>query len=199
MIADMTLMRLMCARICHDLAAPASAVAMGLEMLAEAPQDLAIRDLVNYSAQSTISKLELFRCLTGFSGIQNKPTGTDLQKALRTYWPDHKISAIWELEDLEKIQGPLARLLLATLLTAADGLARGGTLTIDSNFTITAEGPMAQLREEISQSLTGQTPLSRQTAGTIIAFFAYALAHSLSCKLHIQAINENQFQVHIRS
>lgn len=198
MTADMTLMHLMCARICHDLAAPASAVAMGLEMLAEAPQDLAVRDLVNDSAQSTISKLEIFRCLTGFSGMPDKPAGTDLEKALRTYWPSHKISTIWQVEDLEKIQGPPARLLLATLLTAADGLARGGTLTIGSHFTITAEGPTAQLREEITRSLTGQMPLSRQTAGTIIAFLAYALAHSLGCKLHIQAINEKQFQVHIR-
>lgn len=195
MITDMTLMRLMCARICHDLAAPAGAVAMGLEMLFEASQDGAMRDLVSASAQATIAKLEVFRYLTGLSGVENKPTGADLERALGAYWPDHKISVRWA-GDLEKLQGTSARLALATILTAADGLSRGGRLTIDANFHITACGPMARLREESAQALTGQTSLSEQTAGTIIPFFAHALASSLGIRLHIQAIDETQFQIY---
>ena len=53
---DMTLMHLMCAKICHDLSAPLSAVAMGLEMLTpDALGDKTTHDLVAYSAQSTIA------------------------------------------------------------------------------------------------------------------------------------------------
>ena len=195
MTTDMTLMHLMCAKICHDLAAPASAVAMGLEMLSEAPQDTPTRDLVSYSAQSTISKLELFRCLTGFAGMSNKPTGTDLEKTLKNYWPDNKISVTWKVANLENLQGPPARLLLATVLTAADGLPHGGTLTVEPNFSITAIGPTAHLREESAHALTGKSTLSQQTAGTIVAFFANTLAHSLGGKLQIQTGAENQFQI----
>lgn len=191
----MTLMHLMCAKICHDLAAPVSAVAMGLEMLSEAPQDLATRDLVHFSTQSTISKLETFRCLTGFSGMQDKPTGGDVEKTLRTYWPDNKISVTWKTGDLEKIQGSPARLLLAMILTAADGLSRGGTLTVDRDLRITAQGATAHLREASVQALTGQTSLSQQTSGTIVAFFACTLAHRLGSKLQVQTIDENQFQI----
>ncbi|MCE3231554.1 MAG: hypothetical protein K0R76_255 [Alphaproteobacteria bacterium] len=194
MMTDMALMHLMCAKICHDLAAPASAVAMGLEMLSDAPQDLTTHDLIAYSAQSTISKLEVFRCLTGFSDMPNKPTGTDLERALRGYWPDHKVSIVWP-EDLEKLQGPSARLLLATILTAADGLPRGGTLTVDTNHNVTAQGPMARLREESAQALTGESPLSQQSARTIIAFLAHALAHSSGRKLQVQILEENGFQI----
>lgn len=191
----MTLMHLMCAKICHDLSAPASAVAMGLEMLSESPQDTPTRDLIHYSANATISKLELFRCLTGFSGMANKPTGTDLEKALKNYWPDNKISVTWKMSDLENLQGPPARLLLATILAAADGLPRGGTLTIHPQLTVTAEGPTARLREEAVKALTGQTPLSQQSAHTIVPFFAYTLAKNLGGKLQIHKENENQFQI----
>jgi len=197
MAAEMTLMHLMCAKICHDLAAPASAVSMGLEMLSEAPNDTATRDLIAYSAQSTITKLELFRCLTGFSGMANKPTGIDLEKALKNYWPDNKISLTWNLQDLETIQGPHARLLLAILLTAADGLPRGGTLAVQPSFRVLAEGPTAHLRPEITQTLTGQTSLLQQTANTIIPFFANMLAQSLDQRIQIQTDDENYFQIQV--
>ncbi len=197
MMTDMTLMHLMCAKICHDLSAPASAVAMGLEMLSEAPQDASIRELIDYSAKATISKLELFRCLTGFSGMSNKPTGIDLEKTLKNYWPDHKVTVTWKVSDLGSLQGPPARLLLATILAAADGLPRGGTLTIYPQLSVMAEGPTARLREEASQALTGQTPLSQQSASTIVPFFAHTLAQNLGGKLQVHAENENQFQIQI--
>ncbi len=194
MITDMTLMHLMCAKICHDLAAPIGAVAMGLEILSDTPQDEATRDLIHYSAQSTISKLETFRCLTGFAGMQDKPTAIDVQKALHAYWPDNKISVVWKIGGLEKIQGAPARLLLAMILTASDGLPQGGTITIDRNLCIIAEGTMAHLREMTAQAFTGETPLTQQTSGTIVAFFACALATRLGSKLHVQTIDENRFQ-----
>lgn len=197
MTTDMTLMHLMCAKICHDLSAPASAVAMGLEMLSNAPQDAPTRDLVHYSAQSTISKLELFRCLTGFSGMANKPTGIDLEKSLKNYWPDHKVTVIWKVGNLEDLQGPPARLLLAAILTAADGLPRGGTLTIHPQLRVIAEGPTARLREEATQALIGQTPLPQQSASTIIPFFAHTLAQNLGGKFQVHTENENQFQIHM--
>ena len=194
-MTDMTLMHLMCAKICHDLSAPASAVAMGLEMLSEAPQDISTRDLIHYSAKATISKLELFRCLTGFSGMADKPTGIDLEKALKNYWPDNKVTITWEVSNLESLQGPPARLLLATILTAADGLPRGGALTVHPRLNVTAEGPTARLREEAAQALTGQTPLSQQSANTIVPFFAHALAKNLGGKLQILTESDNQFQI----
>jgi hypothetical protein len=168
---------------------------MGLEMLSEAPQDATTRDLVTYSSKATISKLELFRCLTGFSGAPTKPTGIDLEKALKNYWPDNKISVTWKIQELEKLQGPPARLLLATLLTAADGLPRGGTLTVEPNLSITAEGPNAILREDSGLALTGKSNLSQQTASTIVAFFAQTLAQNLGSKLEMKAVSENKFQI----
>lgn len=194
-MTDMTLMHLMCAKICHDLSAPASAVAMGLEMLSEAPQDVPTLDLIHYSAKATISKLELFRCLTGFSGMANKPTGIDLEKTLKNYWPDNKITVTWKVNDLESLQGHPARLLLATILTAADGLPRGGTLTVHPQLNVRAEGPTARLREEAVQALTGQTPLSQQSANTIVPFFAHTLAKNLGSKLQIHTESDTQFQI----
>lgn len=197
MKTDMTLMHLMCAKICHDISAPASAVAMGLEMLAEAPQDIPTQDLIHYSAQSTISKLEVFRSLTGFSNTINKPTGLDLERTLKNYWPDNKIIIMWKVDDLESIQGPSARLLLATVLTAADGLPRGGTIIVNPNLSVSAQGPMAHLRDETAQAIIGKTQLSQQTAGTVIAFFANTLAQNLEAKLQIQTLDENQFQIQL--
>lgn len=195
MTTNLTLMHLMCAKICHDLAAPASAVAMGLEMLESSPQDPSTLSLVNFSAQSTISKLEVFRCLTGFAGLADKPTGSDLEKALKNYWSDSKVSVTWNVSDLNKIQGAHARLLLATLLTTADGLPRGGNITVGPNFTITADGPTARLREEAASALSGKTALPQQTSGTIVAYFAHTLAKGLGYKLSLETVSENQFQI----
>ena len=195
MTMDMTLMHLMCAKICHDLSAPASAVTMGLEMLEQNPQDPTTRELIHYSARSTISKLELFRCLTGFSGNANKPTGLDVQKALQNYWPENKISVNWRVQNLETLQGPPARLVLAAIVTAADGLPRGGTLTVHANLSITAEGPTALLREEAALALTGKTSLDHQTAGTIVAYFASTLAKNMGGTLQIAIPADNQFQI----
>lgn len=199
MATDMTLMHLMCARICHDLAAPASAVAMGLEMLLGDTQDPTTHDLIAYSAQSTISKLEVFRCLTGFSSVPNKPTGVDLEKALKGYWPDNKITISWKIENLEALRGPSARLILAILLTAADGLPRGGVLTVHPTvhpgLMVIAQGPTAVLREDVAHAVTGQTSVSQQTAATIVGFFAHALAEGLGSAIHLQTVDNSQFQI----
>jgi histidine phosphotransferase ChpT len=197
MTSDMTLMHLMCAKICHDISAPASAVTMGLEMLSQAPKDKSTLDLVTQSANSTTTKLEMFRCLTGFSNMPNKPTAIDLEKTLKAYWPDNKINVVWRAANLETIQGPPARLLLATILTAADGLPRGGTLTVEPNLSITADGPTALLREETTSALTGKTSLSQQTASTVVAYFASTLAQLLGGKLQIKTLAENKFQIQL--
>jgi hypothetical protein len=169
----------------------------GLEMLAQTPQDLSTRDLIAYSSQSTISKLELFRCLTGFSGMDNKPTGVDLEKALKNYWPDNKISVAWKIQNLEDLQGPSARLILAALLTAADGLPRGGTLTVNPNLQIVAEGPTARLRDDAMHALTGHTSLKQQSAGTIVPYFANTLAQNLGGNIRFEVVGENQFQIEL--
>jgi len=188
----------MCAKICHDISAPASAVTMGLEMLTQTPQDHSIYEILNYSAQSTTSKLEVFRCLTSFSSMPNKPTGPDIEKALKNYWPDKKIHVTWQSSKLDNLQGQPARLLLAVLLTAADGLPKGGTLTVETPSRIFAEGPTAYLQEEKRQALTGQTLISQQTVHTVIAFFAHTLAYSLKKKLQINVMGEKLFYIEIQ-
>jgi histidine phosphotransferase ChpT len=197
MTDDLTLMHLMCAKLCHDLAAPAGAVTMGLEMLAEAPLDLTTRNLVHFSAQSTISKLELFRCLTGYAGMTNKPTGTDVENTLKNYWHDGKLSVIWKTSDLNALQGPPARLLLATLLMAADGLPRGGTLMVEPDLSITARGPAALIREDVVCALSEKSTTSQQTASTIVAYFAKVLAEGVGRKFQIIADKEDEFQIQL--
>jgi histidine phosphotransferase ChpT len=195
---DMTLMHLMCTKICHDLSAPLSAVAMGLEMLTpDAPGDKTTHDLVAYSAQSTIAKLEIFRCLTGFAAIAQRPTGLDIEKALKNYWIDQKIVVSWQTKGLERLQGSPARLLLAMLLTAAEGLPRGGTLTVHPNLKITAKGLCANLQEEQVQALTGKANLPQATPRAIIACFAGILAKNLGLTLQVEQKNEGEFDVYM--
>jgi histidine phosphotransferase ChpT len=197
---NINLMHLMCARICHDLSAPLSAVAMGLEMLTpDNHGDRVTRDLIAYSTQSTITKLEAFRCLTGFANIPTKPTGIDLERVLKDYWGDQKISVVWQMKEQEALQGIAARLLLAVLLTAAEGLFRGGILTVHPNLKITAKGPVATLPEEQVQALTGKGALNQATPRVIIAYFGGILAKNLGVKLRIEQKNESEFDIHIDS
>lgn len=194
MTTEFMLMHLMCAKICHDLAAPAGAVTMGLEMLEEAPQDFTTRKLIAFSAQSTIAKIELFRSLTGFAGLATKPTLQDIKQALKNYWPESKITLQWPSEDFS-LEGPPARLLLAMILTAAEGLIRGGTLTIHTPSHLTAEGPSASLREDVAKALTGQTDIDQQSASTIIPYFTHTLAKSVGKTLEIHQSSETEFHM----
>lgn len=199
MSTDLTLMHLMCAKICHDLAAPLGAISLGLEMLADSSEPTQgpnpTLDLIHYSTQAAISKLELFRCLTGFASIPEKPTGMDLKKALQNYGDDRKITLSWQIKDWENLKGPPIRLILGAILTASSGLPRGGTLTIHPNFSITAQGPGAHLREDISLALLGQSGLPQQCANTIVAFFASVVAQNLGGKFRVETLSPDQFQI----
>lgn len=191
----------MCAKICHDLAAPVSAIAMGLEMLEDtrAANEATTRNLVIYSTRATAAKIEVFRCLTGFSSEQDKPTGNDLIRAVNNYWESSKLKLDWQAGEPEKIKGTPARLLLAVLLTAAEGLCHGGTLILHKNLNITAQGRAARLRDDNHVALTGQSALADQTVRTVVPFFAYLLAQGLGGKMVVEYEREDQFTVRFLS
>jgi histidine phosphotransferase ChpT len=193
---DFFLMHLMCARICHDLSAPVSAIAMGLEMLEEEKSSSdgknATKKLLDSSISSTIAKIEVFRSLTGFSGQLDKPTGMDLKQVLDGYWPDDKIKIKWETANVESLKGSPARLILAVLLIAAEAIYNGGTLTVHENFDITAEGFPAKLRPESKSVFKGEFCVEDITVKTIVAYFAFLLSQELGGEIDVNTEFDNQ-------
>lgn len=196
--SSFTFAHLMCAKFCHDLAAPLSAAKMGLEMLQESPTDQTISGLIQESTESAIARLNIFRCLTGYTSTPEKPTAEDLHKALTDYL-DKKIHLQWNLQNSGLPSGNPARLLLALILTASETLIRGGTVLVSPNFKITATSQSTPLmiRDDLVDLFNKRTPLTQQSPRTIIPYFAIVLAEQLGGKLQLSTPTE--FELHLEA
>lgn len=198
--SSLTFNHLMCAKFCHDLAAPLGAARMGLEMLQESPSDPTIPMLIQESTESAIARLNIFRCLTGYASTPTKPTGSDIHTALRDYL-DKKTHLQWDLQEPNLPEGAAARLLLALILTASDTLFRGGTLTVSPHFKVTAktENGSPMLHEEILNLFEGEPSLSQQTPKSIIAYFATILAKQMGGRITINKSEPSILQLQVVS
>jgi len=154
-------------------------------MLNASPTDKSIQTLVTHSAESTVAKLELFRCLTGYAGSKDKPTAEDVEKALNKVWSEGKIRLELQLPSPGEISGPPARLLLAMVLTAAESLHRGGTIKVRANFTITASGAGARVDDLTAQAIHGKQDLHSLSVRTIVPYFAHFLAQDLGADIRL--------------
>jgi histidine phosphotransferase ChpT len=191
---DFSLMNYMCSKMCHDFAAPLGAIKMGVEMLEDNASDKETRELLHASVDACIAKLDLFRCLTGFSGAMTKPTVQDIHHVLQRNL-NKNIQLDWKIAPAADIAGPAARLLLSMTLIAADTLPRGGGIIVTPSFTITAEGGGVNLKEEvISMMKTSKPPLSSRE---IISYFAITLARYLGGEISYTFEKENKIKFHV--
>ena len=119
---DLELARLLCTRLCHDLAGPISAVAAGAELVGDDPSqaDEEALALIGDSSAAASRKLKFMRAALG---LANGPV-EDFQGLLDGYLGtvagmDGKVGVIWpELDELsiaENVLGPTCTHLLLNL------------------------------------------------------------------------------------
>lgn len=86
---DLTFAQLLASRLCHDLAAPLSAISMGIEMLEQTVKDPEsldhIKNLLQFSCDSAITRLEYYRLLLGNNKDSNSPSWQTLQRVIYPY------------------------------------------------------------------------------------------------------------------
>ncbi len=165
---------LIAARLCHDLAGPISALANGAELLAD-ETDEAVRSefitMMGVGANRLAAKLRFLRLV--FSGGSDPPVSlAEAKTALGEYLAaSGRITADWTRAP-SLLDRPLARLLLALALIAAEALERGGEMEI-------AQGPhgwSVRIAGPVVSFAVGEVAILRDGAG-ITASSRAATAH----------------------
>ena len=181
---DLNLMHVMCAKLCHDIAAPLGAIRMGMEMLDTSSLDQETLDIVNGSIRASIHRLELYRALTGYASAPEKPSIDDVRKAVENYWYDKKV--LFHLDDsLDHLYGWPARQVLALCIVAGDSLIRGGEVFAEQSNKISARGAQVQLYPEVLQALAGEAKPENLSSKNIIAHFSALIADNHNCQVDL--------------
>ncbi|MEZ5826853.1 MAG: histidine phosphotransferase family protein [Hyphomicrobiales bacterium] len=165
-LGDIDLAALVSSRICHDVINPVSAIANGLEMLGEEPDDdmrEAAMDLIRKSASQASAKLQFARLAFGAAGSAGAEIDLrDAEKVARDFvQTTGKHEVLW--------QGPAVtlpknkvKLLLNLVALGVVALPRGGAISVDIGgtppdvtFIVRAKGTNARLNDQVKALLSG--------------------------------------------
>ncbi len=185
---DLHVAQLLCARLCHDLMSPAGAVDIGLGLYAgSAGGDADALALAADGAREVISRLKLFRLVFGAGGGATTH-GAEAERLLGRLLAARRVTLAWRPADIGG-DGPseLLRLAVCLILSAADALPRGGTITIDGEtstprLALHARGTPMCLRDDIIEALTAPDR-EALSAYNVHAYYARRLAERLGLSL----------------
>jgi histidine phosphotransferase ChpT len=160
---------LLCSRVCHDIAGPASAMGAALSVLddddAADMRDDAIA-LLRTGAGQIRSKLEYTRVCFGAAGSRSGDMALSEIRALGdAMFGEARADLSWKTEGGE-IPKTAARVLLNLIWLAVDTLPRGGTVTIEASASgdggarlrVVATGPRLRLDTAYIAAFKGETP-----------------------------------------
>ena len=163
-IGDLELAALVSSRICHDVINPVAAIANGLEMLGEEP-DQAMREaameLIRKSAFQASAKLQFARLAFGAAGSAGAEIDLrDAEKVARDFMQGSgKHQLTWQGPALTLPKNKV-KLLLNLAALGVVALPRGGTVSVEIagtspnvNFIVRAKGDAARLTDQVRSLL----------------------------------------------
>jgi histidine phosphotransferase ChpT len=180
--ADLRLAQLLCSRVCHDLIGAAGAIQTGVELLAEESADRAdIFDLIGLSGRQLNRRLAFYRLAFGMTGRtgEGRVLG-EVKRLAEGFLDGGRVTIRWEsgsagAED-GGLRGDETRMLLCAILVAAEGLPRGGQLTVrlrcaGTTIAVEARGKIAAIPDAVAAALSGALDLDAVTARTVPAYY----------------------------
>ena len=187
-LASDQLAALLCARLCHDLVSPVSALGAALSVLDDpASPDMHddAMELVRESSRQAQAKLEFARLAFGAGGSAPATLDTrELQRLTEAMFSSVKPDIVWKVEAPGLEKAP-SRLLLNLCIMGVDAAPRGGTVTVEATETggsarirIVSEGRRARLEEAAGQALEGKIPDNGLDGRSIQPFYAGLIARN---------------------
>ncbi|HLB06412.1 MAG TPA: histidine phosphotransferase family protein [Alphaproteobacteria bacterium] len=160
MADDLQLSALLCARLCHDLVGPVSALSNGVEFLGDEDPEMRQQavDLLVQSAGQAARRLQFFRLAFGRLDGMQVPLA-EVASAAQAFFADRRIELKWPALDAIPSEAPVHRslkLLLNMALLASEALVRGGRLEAEASpvsFRVLAEGPIVELEATLRAAL----------------------------------------------
>ncbi len=186
------------AKLCHDLIAPMAAIGNALEMLddptAASMHDDA-RELLNGSALSAWSKLEIFRVAFGSGGsAPGLIEVSELRGLVTKRFNDGKFSFDWRVR-AEAMGKQAARVLLNLVIMTVDSLPRGGEIVIEigaqgETIRVAGEGRMRRVSDYVTPALAGKSPEGGFDAQNIQPYYAGLLARRAGGRAYVDLSGE---------
>lgn len=194
--ADLRLAQLLCARVCHDLIGAAGAIETGVDLLAQEGADRAdICDLIGLSGRQLSRRLAFYRLAFGMTGAAGDTRALAEAKRLAMgYLDGGRVTLCWQpgedTGEAGRIGAGESRILLCAILVAAEGLPRGGSLTLRVERTaaatvwsIEATGRDAAIADGAGNALSGEAGPDVVTARTVPAYYLGLQLRALAAKL----------------
>lgn len=193
---DLDFAALLVSRVCHDLVSPVGAVVNGLEVL-EDETDAAMRAdalrLVAASAEQAAARLQFARVAFGAAGSAGAELDlNEVGRIMHGLLKGGKTELVWQSQPLNWPKD-WAKLLMNTVLVAADCLPRGGRITVETTgdahaprFKIAASGTVARITPEAERALSGE-PTGMLDGRSIQPYLTHQIAKGLNAALRVGA------------
>lgn len=179
---DLSILELVCSRLCHDMVGPIGAATNGIELLREVNGGLNddIIDMTDASARIAWRRLEFFRVAFGYAGGRDGWGVRELGKLAQGMLMDGKVQLDWQAApEIDEIWGRGGKLLLNMVLLMAEAMPRGGTLAVHlalEGERLTAklcgEGRNAALHPRVASTVQGTVPPGELDSRVILAHLA---------------------------
>jgi histidine phosphotransferase ChpT len=183
---DARLLELICARLCHDLVGPISAIGNGVELVTEFGEDMRgeALALIAQSASEAARRLQFFRVAFGSGAgsdghtvplreVRARALGLPLGGRVSVDWPETTGAG-------PELSRAALKLLLSLFLIAVDATAGNGTVRVQFGaggaFDVVAEGAKANLDPDVVRALAGELPSVEATPRTAVAVHGHIFA-----------------------
>jgi histidine phosphotransferase ChpT len=186
---ELRVLELLSARLCHDLISPISAVANGVELLADEDAAFAAEALALLadSSRKASRRLQFYRFVYGFSGVAL--AGPAPYALAAEFFADSAIGLDYGAA-VRDLQADEQKLACAMLACAGEALPRGGRLALALGAAgpeIDGEGPGGGVSPEAAAALTLAAAAASLTTRTVGAYFAGLLAEMRGLRLSVAA------------
>jgi histidine phosphotransferase ChpT len=189
---DLDFAALLVSRVCHDLVSPVGAVVNGLEVL-EDETDVTMRAdalrLVAVSAAQAAARLQFARLAFGAAGSAGAELDlSEVARIVEGLLKGGKMELSWHVY-AHNWPKDWAKLLMNTVLVAADCLPRGGKIVVQTSsdptspsFTVVASGTVARMTPDAERALLGE-PGGVLDGRSIQPYLTYQLSRGLNAGL----------------
>ena len=186
---DLSLARLLCTRLCHDLAGPVGSVNNGLELLADPDADKLddVIELIRSSARQAALRLRFLRAAYGVAG--GDETLDDARRLTEAFFEGRKIVLHWPRRarfPAFAARDGLVQLLLNMILCASEALPRGGRVSVQLSTAedilavrVVATGAAVNVVDGTRQSIAGAGKVSSLDARSVSPYFTARLAAAM--------------------
>lgn len=197
---ELSIVQMLCSRLCHDLAGPAGAVGAGVDLLGEAAAgpDPEALDLVVFGARQLSSRLSYYRVAFGSGGTAANLSWPGVRSLAESLFEGSRVDLVWSQPTqaaTKSLPSDIYRLATLLILVGSEALPRGGTLALTAApvhagclLSLSVSGASVVLNKDVATALRGEGN-DLVTSRTVTAFYAARLAKTLGATIDIEALD----------